>query len=58
MSHRCTECDWVTDEDTQTDPSTAAIHHYVETGHAVEKGASVTESPTSHPDDQSERLVK
>lgn len=58
MSLRCRECEWIADEDTQPDSSTAAIHHYVETGHAVEQSASVTESPTSHPGDRSKRLVE
>lgn len=58
MSLRCTECEWIADEGTQPDPSTAAIHHYVETGHPVENGPSVTESPTSHPDDQPDQLTE
>lgn len=58
MSLRCTDCDWRTEGDTQTDPNTAAIYHFVETGHAVEQGASATESPISHPDDQSDQLTE
>lgn len=57
MSHRCTECEWVADERTQTDPSAAAIGHYVETGHSVEQRASVVESETPQSNEQFETLV-
>lgn len=51
MGYQCGGCDWTINEPTQTDLSTAAIRHYVETGHSVERYVSAVQAEIPQSDD-------